>query len=104
MLTGHPRRPTLALLAVGCGLSLLVPSASSASSLVVRDGGATPVLRQISARHDQVAPGLAVVTRRRSAAHPTADGAFLPVLLFLALSSAVMMIQLVSSPPGWIKG
>jgi hypothetical protein len=104
VLTGHPRRPTLALLAAGCGLPLLVPSASSASSLVVRDGGDTPVLRPISARHDQVSPRLAVVTRRRSAVHPSADGAFLPVLLFLVLSSAVMVIQLVSSPPGWIKG
>jgi hypothetical protein len=92
------------LLAVGCGLSLLVPSASSASGLVVRDGRDAPVLRPISARRDQVVPRLAVVTRRRSAAHPSADGASLPVLLLLALSSAVMVIQLVSSPPAWIKG
>lgn len=104
MLTGRPRRPTLALLAVGCGLSLLVPSASSASSLMVRDGGETPVLRPISARHHQIAPRHAVVTHHRPAAQPSADGAFLPMLLFLALSSAVMVIRLVSSPPGWIKG
>jgi hypothetical protein len=61
-------------------------------------------LRPNYARHDEVPRRLAAVARTRSDVRPAAEGAFLPVVLVLALSSAVMLIRLVSSPPTWMTG
>jgi hypothetical protein len=92
----------LALLAFGCVLPLLAPSRSSASSLVVgreTDAG-NP---QSHHAHDQVPPRQTAAVPGRPDAPPPAEGGSLPVLLILALNSAVMLIRLVSSPPNWIK-
>jgi hypothetical protein len=97
-----PRRLVLALLALSCVLPLLAPSRSSASSLVVgreTDAGSP---QSHHARHDQVPPPTAAAPSRPDAP-PPAEGGSLPVLLILALNSAVMLIRLVSSPPSWIK-
>ena len=97
-----PRRSVLALLALGCAFSLLAPSHSSASSLVVPREAHARSPRPNHARHDEVPPRLTAAERSRSNERPTAERASLPVLLVLALNSAVL-IRLVSSPPSWIK-
>jgi hypothetical protein len=95
------RRLVLALLAFGCVLPLLAPSRSSASSLVVGRETDAGNPQSHHARHDQVRQTAAVPGRPE--APPPAEGGSLPVLLILALNSAVMLIRLVSSPPSWIK-
>jgi hypothetical protein len=92
-----PRRLVLALLALGCAFSLLVPSHSSASNLVVPREAHARSLRPNHAR-------LNAAARSRSDERPTAERASLPVLLILALNSVVMLIRLVSSRPSWMKG
>jgi hypothetical protein len=96
-------RPAAALLALGCAFSLLAPGHSSASSLVVPREAHARSPRSNYARHDEVPPRLTGAERSRSDAPPPAERASLPVLLILALNSAVMLIRLVSSPPNWIK-
>ena len=98
-----PRRLVLALLALGCAFSLLAPSHSSASSPVVPRDAHARSLRPNHARHDEVPPRLTAAARSQPDAPPRAEGGSLPVLLILALNSAVLLIRLVSSPPGWIK-
>jgi hypothetical protein len=98
-----PRRLVLALLALGCGLPLLAPNQSSASSLVVRRETYAGSRQSHRARHARVPPHLTAAAPRRPDVPSTADGASLLVLLVLALNSAVMLIRLVSSPPSWIK-
>jgi hypothetical protein len=98
-----PRRLVLALLAFGCVLPLLVPSRSSACSLVVRGAPCVGSQRSNHARHDQVPPRPPAAAPSRPDAPPPAEGGSLPVLLILALNSAVMLIRLVSSAPSWIK-
>jgi hypothetical protein len=97
-----PRRLVLALLALGCTFSLLAPSHSSASSPVVPRDAHARSLRPNHARHDEVPPRLTAAARSQPDAPPN-EGAFLLVLLVLALDSAAMVIRLVSSPPSWIK-
>jgi hypothetical protein len=85
-LIAHARlrpRLTVAVLALGCVLPLLAPSQSWASGLVVP-------------------PHLTAAAPSRPDM-PSSEGAFLPVLLVLALNSAAMVIRLVSSPPSWLK-
>jgi hypothetical protein len=98
-----PRRLVLALLALGCAFSLLAPSHSSASSLVVPREALARSLRPNHARHDEVPPRLTAAERSRPDVRPTAERASLLVLLVLTLNSAVMLIRLVSSPPSWLK-
>jgi hypothetical protein len=99
-----PRRLVLALLALGCALSLLAPSHSSASSPVVpRDASWVGSQRPNHARHNQGPPRSNAAAPSQPDAPPRAEGGSLPVLLILALDSAAMVIRLVSSPPGWIK-
>jgi hypothetical protein len=103
----HPlrasRRVVLALLALGCAVSLLAPSPSSASSRVVpRDASWVGSQRPNHARRDQGPPRLTAAARSQPDA-PANQGAFLLVLLVLALDAAAMVIRLVSSAPGWIK-
>jgi hypothetical protein len=98
-----PRLSVLALLALGCAFSLLAPSQSSASSLVVRRETHAGSPQSHRARHAQVPPHLTAAAPSQPDVRSIADGASLPVLLVLALNSAVMLIRLVSSPPSWIK-
>jgi len=98
-----PRRLVLALLALSCVLPLLAPSRSSASSLVVGRETDAGNPQSHHARHDQVPSRQTAAVPGRPDAPPPAEGGSLPVLLILALNSAVMLIRLVSSPPNWIK-
>jgi hypothetical protein len=81
---------------------LLAPSRSSACSLVVRDAPRVASQRPIYPRHDHVPPDLTVAAHSQPDVPPS-EGAFLSVLLGLALNSAAMVIRLVSSPPSWMK-
>jgi hypothetical protein len=98
-----PRRFVAALLAHGCAFSLLAPSQSSASSLIVRREAHARSLRPNYARHDEVPPRRTAAAPSRPEVRSIADGASLLILLVLALNSAAMLIQLVSSPASWIK-
>jgi hypothetical protein len=98
-----PRRLVLALLALGCAFSLLAPSHSSAYGLVVRDAPWVGSQRPNHALHNQGPPRSNAAAPSQPDAPPRAEGGSLPVLLILALNSAVLLIRLVSSPPGWIK-
>jgi hypothetical protein len=100
---GVPRRFAVALLALGCVLSLLAPSHSSASSLVVPREAHARSLRPNYARHDEVPPHLTAAAPSRPDVRSIADGASLLLLLVLALNSAAMVIRLASSPPSWMK-
>jgi hypothetical protein len=97
-----PRRSAAALLALGCALPLLAPSRSSACSLVVRGTACVGSQRPNHALHDQLPPPSNAAAPSQPDAPPS-EGAFLPVLLVLALNSAAMLIRLVSSRPSWIK-
>jgi hypothetical protein len=83
-------------------LPLLTPSRSSACRLVVRDAPCVASQQPIYPRHDHVPPRSTAAARSQPEV-PSSDGAFLPVLVVLALNSAAMVIRLVSSPPSWIK-
>ena len=98
-----PRRLVLALLALSCVLPLLAPSRSSASRLVVGREANTGSLQPNRPRRAQEPPHLTAAVPGRPDAPPPAEGGSVPVLLILALNSAVMLIRLVSSPPNWIK-
>jgi len=100
---GVPRRLAVALLARGCVLSPIAPNQSSACSLVVRCETHAGSPQSHHAHHAQVPPHLTAAAPSRPNAPPPAEGGSLPVLLILALNSAVMLIRLVSSPARWIK-
>jgi hypothetical protein len=100
---GVPRRLVLALLALGCAFSLLAPSHSSASNLVVPREAHARSLRPNHARYDEVPPRPTAAAPSRPDVPSTANGASGLVLLVLALNAAAMLIRLVSSPPSWIK-
>ena len=98
-----PRRLAVALLALGCVLSLLAPNQSSASSLVVRRETHAGSPQSHHARHDQVPPQLTAAVPSRPDVRSVADGASVLVLLFLALNSVAMVIRVASSPPSWMR-
>jgi hypothetical protein len=96
------RRFAAVLLACGCVLPLLAPSRSSARSLVVRDAPRVASQRPIYPLHNHVPPDLTAAAPSQPDVPPS-EGAFVPVLLVLALNSAAMVVRLVSSPPSWMK-
>jgi hypothetical protein len=100
---GVPRRLAVALLALGCVLSLLAPNQSWASSLVARHATHTGSPQPHQARHAQVLPRTAGVAPSRPDVRSTADGAFVLVVLVLTLNSAGMLVRVASSPPSWMK-
>lgn len=89
--------------ALGSALLLLAPAPSSASGLVVRREAHSSSLRSSYFRQDQAPPSHTVAARNRRDLRPRTHGASLPVLIVLALNSAVMLIRVLSSPPNWIK-
>jgi hypothetical protein len=93
----------VALLAVGCILSLLAPHQSWASSLVAPSETHAGSAQSHQARDAQVLPHIAVAAPGRPDVRSTADDASVLVLLVLTLNSAVMLIRVASSPPSWMK-
>lgn len=99
----HGRRLPVALLVAGFVLPLLTPSTSSAFGLITQRQADAGGLQAAAARHELEPPELAAASVARQPGRPTADGALHLVLLVLALNSAVMLIRMASSPPGWMK-
>jgi hypothetical protein len=100
---GVLRRLVVALLALGCVVSLLAPNQSWASSLVAGHEDRAGRPQSHYARQAQVPPHTARAVPSRPDVRSTADGVSVLVLLILALNSAGMLIRVVSSPPSWIK-
>ena len=100
---GVPRRLAVALLALGCVVSLLAPNQSWASSHAARHDTHAGSPQSHQARYVQVSPDTAMASPSRPDVRSTADGASFLLVLVLALNSAVMFIRVVTSPPSWMK-
>jgi hypothetical protein len=98
-----PGRSVLSLLALACAMSLIAANQSSAAGFVVRRDQSARSLRPHAPRRDEIPPPFSPAVHNQPDARPTADGASLPVLLVLALNSAVVLIRLVSAPPSWMR-
>jgi hypothetical protein len=97
-----PRRLAVALLVLGC-MSLLTPHRSLASSLLAREESHAGSPQSRQTRPAQRPRRTAGAASSRADVRSTSDDASVLILVALALNSAVMVIRVASSPPGWIK-
>jgi hypothetical protein len=97
-----PRRLAVALLVLGC-MSLLTPHQSLASSLLAREESHAGSPQSRQTRPAQGPRHTAGGASSRADVRSTSDDTSVLILVVLTLNSALMLIRVASSPPGWIK-